>query len=85
MKAALILMLVACTGPGPTPPDDLTRQIDENMEQIRRIDELIGQIERKADLIHDLVKCVNGALDSKMNDRDQVLTIDECMRKAEYR
>jgi hypothetical protein len=54
------------------------------------IDASMGQsleerIMNRLDEINTMTACVNAALDSGMNDRDQVLTIEECVRKAGYR
>jgi septal ring factor EnvC (AmiA/AmiB activator) len=95
MRTILLAMLVACSSANYEEPkhfDELDKQIDDNWKLIqenkKEIDELLkslDQIGTRAAEIRKMVDCTVAALDSKMNDRDQVLTIDECFRVAGYR
>jgi hypothetical protein len=93
MRSILLALLIACGGESAPPPDhsELDKQIEERWELIRQnkieIDALLKNMDAVADRaaeIRKMVDCTVAALDSKMNDRDQVLTITECFRQAGY-
>lgn len=96
MRSILLTLLIACGGESATPPppdfSEIDRVIEENWKIIREnqkeIDELLKNMDAVADRaaeIRKMVDCTVAALDSKMNDRDQVMTINECFREAGYR
>jgi len=95
VRAAILAMLVACGGESPPPQlehSELDEAIEANWKLIKanqaEIDQLLKSINTAAErttVVRKMVDCTVTALDSKMNDRDQVLTIDACFREAGYR
>lgn len=88
MKAIVLAIFLAgcsCKWSSGNPPRDLDSEINSTQEEIERINAQIEQLDKRSKEIRMMVDCINGALDSTMNDADQVLTIEECVRNARFR
>jgi hypothetical protein len=86
VKHCLLLFLMACGSTKEAREEPIVdKTINETTQTIRRFNEKILEIEKLAMNVQSMMACLNRALDSKMNDRDQIMTIEECMRAHGYR
>ena len=92
MRTILLVLLIACHDAEPSPNSSLddiidttTRLIEQNRLSIAELEKTLKRVADRADAVRKMIDCTNAAIDSSMNDRDQILTITECVREAGYR
>ncbi len=94
LRALLLSLLLACRFSEEVPRADIEldrtiqenwKKIQENNKEIAELEKTMRFVEERTNAIRKMIDCTNAAIDSNMNDRDQVMTITECFREAGYR